>query len=67
MGVRWKAQSHGAVSSSLLTPRTWERWRLGGLCSDGGAPRCKFSLSQLRRDEEAPKKSSRNKEETLFN
>lgn len=55
MGVRWKAQSHGAVSSSLLTPRTWERRRLGELCSDEGAPRWKFSLLQLRRDGEAQK------------
>lgn len=49
-GVRRKAQSHGAVSSSLdalLTPHTWECWRLGEVCSDEGAQRCKFSLLQL--------------------
>lgn len=51
MRLRWKAQSHGAVSSSLdplLTPGTREHLVLGEVCSDEGALRCKFSLLQLR-------------------
>lgn len=56
MGARWKAQSHGAVSSSLdplLTPRTRECWMLGEVCSAEGELRCRFSLLQLRRDNAA--------------